>query len=138
MGIENFPRWSWAVIGVVVGLIIGYVHLNLEPTYPRTMSQVEFERELQRADVGEQNLPNIRNIIVHPKIDASQAAYKKPVQILTFLRATPAPREGGWRYFPYAFRAELPYVPTDNANISADVGGDVVAFLKEMKTQSAP
>src|ERR1041385_2101187 len=117
MGIENIKQWQWMLIGLVVGGIIAFVNLGTEATYPRTMGQQEFERELDRTqDVNGTEYPMIRDITVHPQVDG---VYNKPVQVLTFQKFTFVPKDGVWRYFPYAFRAELPYHPTnDNTSLN--------------------
>jgi hypothetical protein len=129
MGIENLKRWHWILIGLFVGLVVAYVNLGLEPTYPRTMGQQEFERDLDRTqDVNGTEYRVIRDITVHPQVDG---VYNKPVQVLTFQKFTFVPKDGVWKYFPYAFRAELPYRPTnDNTSLNT-----VSAFLSDLGKQ---
>jgi len=127
MGFENIPRWGWAIMGVVAGLVIAAVHTGLEPSYPRTVGAQEFERDLMQRDVPGDR-PRIGSITIHPAVEG---AYNKPVQVLTFMRATYVPKEQGWVYYPYAFRAELPF-----KSPSGDEAPNMSAFLRDMKGQA--
>jgi hypothetical protein len=48
-GIDEIKRWQWVVIGLIVGLCLGFAGTSGEPNYDGRLSgQLEFERDLLR------------------------------------------------------------------------------------------
>jgi hypothetical protein len=124
MGIENFKRWHWIIIGVVVGLVIAYVRLGLEPDYPRSVGLQEFEREVSAFDLPG-DAPRLRQIVLHPPVEG---VYKKDVQIVTFLRAQYNNDRKGWVYQPSAMKVELPF----SRNGQVEYGGSFQSYMDEV------
>lgn len=62
MGIENLKRWHWAVIGILVGVALGYVWtVNQPETELYSMgTDVFLQRLYQKTDQGDPVLTNIR------------------------------------------------------------------------------
>lgn len=130
MGIENFKRWHWIIVGLIVGLVIAYANTNTEPNTPPSVQFSVFDRNVTLDDVGETlHLPRIRDIVLYPPIPASQAAYGKPLQLVTFQLANYDRKARGWRYVPMAMEVDLPFNPPGDENYD----GSFENYLKSMK-----
>ncbi len=67
MRFEDLRRWHWIVIGLMVGLAMGYLHADVEPpANHRSMKQSKFEQEIARRPVS--GYPMIRNVIIYPAV----------------------------------------------------------------------
>ncbi|HEY7117983.1 MAG TPA: hypothetical protein VH475_15455 [Tepidisphaeraceae bacterium] len=70
MGIEDFKRWHWCVIGVFVGAMAATISLYSGPTErvgtDSVGPQVLEEQLLQRKDPSRRMVADVRNVRVHP------------------------------------------------------------------------
>src|SRR5688500_16979942 len=115
MHVEDLKRWHWIVIGLLVGLVFGYVQSEFGADGYRaeggTMSQSTFERNLMRMRNGanEQGHPIFDNIVVR-KVDGGYAVTMEELK-------PPKPGERPpthWKYTPYELTrlgAAEPYEP---------------------------
>ncbi|HMO25811.1 MAG TPA: hypothetical protein PKB10_06035 [Tepidisphaeraceae bacterium] len=129
MRIEDLKRWHWALIGAFVGLVLGYVFSNLEPTDPgRSLSMVDFQRAARQVsrNPATEGMPTLRKIVVYPP---EQGAYGKPVHRVHFEQlhfAAGDPTK--WEYRASHLKAEVPFVrDNDNPN------NTVIDFLEAAK-----
>jgi hypothetical protein len=106
MGIDEIKRWQWIVIGLIVGVCMGFAWTSGEPTYDGRLSgQLEFERDLLRKH-PKTSEPVVRNIVIHPKETDFQ---KKTVQVVTFERLYEGAKTHKTYYQPQQFVAPVPY-----------------------------
>lgn len=132
MRIEDLKRWHWIVIGAFIGLVLGYVFSNLEPTDPgRSLSTVDFQRAARQVsrNPATEGMPSLRNIVVYPP---EQGAYGKPVHrvhfdLLHFAAGDPTK----WEYRPSHLKAEVPFV-RDGSNPE----NTVIDFLEAAKADN--
>jgi hypothetical protein len=113
MGIEDFKRWHWIVIGLLVGAVLAYTRMQMSPdeasVLRRGISPAEFIRDLQRPKT-----PNgfswLNDVRVYPpfenkvvvtgnnlEIQANGKGVYKPFQLITDIPfklagAAPPPR----------------------------------------------
>ena len=76
MRIEDFKRWHWIVIGLVVGLVMAYMRTTLvtpdeTSSYRRGISPFEFATNLRRPVTGN-GFPWVSDIVVYPVLLAGQ------------------------------------------------------------------
>src|SRR4051794_30502527 len=81
MWVINIRRWQWILIGLVVGLGVGYVQQqptsNWQKEFGDTLTRAQFEEGLVRQQSG---LPWFRNIMVYP--DRVDVPGGKPLPVL--------------------------------------------------------
>jgi hypothetical protein len=83
MRIEDLKRWHWILIGVVVGLALGFVWSGIDrdseiANYGRDRFIMDVRRQI--TENGKQ-VPRVQNIRIAPPVEG---AYKKPVQAVLF------------------------------------------------------
>src|SRR5205809_850575 len=103
MDVQDFKRWHWIAIGIVVGLVLSYVWSQVEPTIPRSIGVLTFEQGLT-SPPAEGN-PVLNKLVVHPPQDG--------IYIVTGEQLTPTDDPHRPVYKPFSFKAETPYVPLD-------------------------
>ncbi|HEY1683611.1 MAG TPA: hypothetical protein VGG19_02515 [Tepidisphaeraceae bacterium] len=135
MQVDQLKRWHWALIGIIVGLMIAYVRLGVEPDNPISMSPNGFANE-----VGD-DIPNhpgsliIKDIVLHPPSDANESAYKKSVQIVTFKRAVYDEQLKGYVYKPAALKVELPFQLRRGSSDSYN--GKFIDYMKALQDENS-
>jgi hypothetical protein len=72
MRIEDFKRWHWIVIGLVVGVVMAYMRTSLvtpdeTASYRRGVSAFEFLTNLRRPVTGN-GFPWVSDIVVYPPV----------------------------------------------------------------------
>ena len=103
MGIEDFKRWHWIVIGVVVGGILAYTRIQMSPdessVYRRGISATEFIRDLQRAKT-----PNgyawLVDVTIYPPIEKKTYVTGRQLEIQP---------NGKGTYKPFQLIADIPF-----------------------------
>jgi hypothetical protein len=127
MGIDEIKRWQWIVIGLLVGLCLGFAWTSGEPTYDGRLSgQLEFERDLTRKH-PKTNEPLLRNIVIHPvELDFQ----KKKVQVVTFQRLYEGAKSHKTYYQPQHFIAPVPYGQIMGLTQTSEPYASVADFLK--------
>ncbi len=110
---------------------MGWIYLNVQPSYSQILGGQDFERDLVSRDVHGRS-PNILAVTIHP---IEQGAYGRPVQMLTFECASYQRDRREWVYLPTAFRAELPYQPVTDF-ISSDKQPSMTNLLKLAHAQA--
>jgi hypothetical protein len=125
MHIEDFKRWHWAVIAIVIGLALSWVWSNVEwgDQLP-TMGQPDFERGV----VAKYPQPgHIANIVVLPSAEKNVQAV-----VCEQLRRTKDPRVMEFR--PALFRSPVPF-KTERDGQSYPT---IAAYLNDVKTRNNP
>jgi hypothetical protein len=129
MDVQDFKRWHWIAIGVVVGLVLSYVWSQVEPTIPRSIGALTFEQGLA-APAAEGN-PILNKIVVHPP--------QEGVFIATGEQLTPTDDPHRPVYKPFSFKAETPYVPIDlktNARVPGSSNETILTYLQKAQKQN--
>jgi hypothetical protein len=84
MRIDNLKHWHWCIIGIIVGLTIGFIKLSSGAPEPKGLevvgphafeSQVIFEQDLETR----QRVINVRNIRLHPPQEINIPGEREPV-----------------------------------------------------------
>src|SRR4051794_29048030 len=123
MDIQDFKRWHWIVISVIVGLILGKVWSSVEPDIPRSIGQSTFEQNLLGPPVA--GNPRLAKLTVHPPIEN--------IYVVTGEQPTDPDNPNVKVYKPFSFRAENPY-PTmqGTRKLAGDPNETVLSYLKKM------
>lgn len=107
MGIENLKRWHWAMIGVLVGVALGWVWVWQQTGISglRSAEQREFERDivLKHLPSGQ---PLIKDIVIHPP----EESFDGMVNVVTFKRLA-QDRRGRFGWLNMRLVAKIPYKP---------------------------
>jgi len=130
MGIDEIKRWQWIVIGLIVGLCLGFAWTSGEPNYDGRLSgQLEFERDLLRKH-PKTSEPLVRNIVIHPtELDFQN----KTVQVVTFQRLYEGAKTHKTYYQPQHFVAQVPYVQMMSNQSYPSVGDSLKAVAQQTK-----
>jgi hypothetical protein len=121
MPIQDFKRWQWTVVGLLLGAGAGMAWKGVEPSYER-VSPADFRRIV--GDTLPDGTPEVQDIVIHPAVRGGAG---KPVQWVTFTwnrRLKQTDRIVGVKV---QTEAETPFVRTDSQ------GRDVVAYLTQVK-----
>lgn len=113
MDIEKLSRWHWAVIGLLVGLLLGWGAKSLDDAGglgdAGSLGVGDFERELTASN---RRHPILRNIVVHQ----SQGDWAVTLQRLEMDPREKYPHNPRhFRYVDKRLDARTPYVPVDTA-----------------------
>jgi len=103
MGIEDFKRWHWIAIGLVVGAILAYTRLQMSPdessVFRRGISAGELLRDLQRPKTPK-GYPWVRDVTIYPPIENKN--------FVTGLNLEIQP-DGKGIYKPFQLMADIPF-----------------------------
>lgn len=104
MRIEDFKRWHWVVIGLVVGAVMAYMRTSVvtpdeTASYRRGISPFEFATNLRRPPTGN-GFPWISDIVVYPPLQNKNYVTAKMLEIQT---------DGRGIYRLVKFNAEIPF-----------------------------
>ncbi len=128
MQVQDVPRWAWALIGVVVGLLIAYVWTGSEPGVVRDVSAQQFRNYAARTSNHEaaRGEPILTDIVVYPPVEGAygRAVYPVTFKELRFQGDTPVRVSRG-------VNAEVPFIErSENAN------NTVIDFLKSIEERN--
>jgi uncharacterized membrane-anchored protein YhcB (DUF1043 family) len=101
MRIEELKRWHWILVGLIVGITLGYLYGSIEPGSGRSISQARFEAALNRTPL-QGSYPWIRDIVVHP--------HPEHGVVITGLFLEPG-RGDTMLYQPFQLVPPIPYEP---------------------------
>jgi hypothetical protein len=101
MRIEELKRWHWVLVGLIVGVSLGYLYGSIEPGSGRSISQARFETALNETPLQGSH-PWIRDIVVHPHPERGV--------IITGRHLEPG-RGDTMLYQPFRFVPPMPYEP---------------------------
>jgi hypothetical protein len=125
MGIDQINRFHWAMIGALLGALMGYVWTSSAQS-PRGMGdQAAFERDVVRTD--EAGNPLVRRIVIHP---ARPDFRGRQVTLITYERLTERVWSSGHFY------TGAPYKPIARHIGREDQGLTVASYLDELVKQS--
>lgn len=85
MGIENFKRWHWAIIGLIAGLAMAYMRTAVvtpdeTSTYRRGISSFEFASDLNRPKTSN-GYDWLTDITVYPPVENKNYVTAKMLEI---------------------------------------------------------
>src|SRR4051812_30289908 len=85
MGIEDFKRWHWMLIGLVIGLLMAYMRTSMitpdeQTTYRRGISAAEFVTNLSRPKTGN-GYQWLTDIVVYPPFENKNYVTAKMLEI---------------------------------------------------------
>jgi hypothetical protein len=131
MRVEQFKRWHWAIIGLVLGLLFSFwgTWVGPEPKLigRSTVEPSDFEKLLtQKSKSGQ---PMVRNIEVYRLGDGTY--WLTAEQLYRRGGRADAPEE----YVPVKIPARTPYVPALNPPAKVDPNYTVVDYLKAVKAK---
>ncbi len=120
MSIESLKRWHWALIGLSLGLLIGWAQVKigvdgmLAMGGHRTIGQIDFERGLRQAPM--RAYPIIEDLCIYP--DGRRF-------VLRMKRFEPHPTHPDdhktYRYSQYSLVTNTPYFPATDVKKTVDV-----------------
>jgi hypothetical protein len=125
MDIQDFKRWHWIVISVVVGLVLAYTRTSMEPPRgPRSTKPPQFEAELIRPPLksGESF---VKNLTIYPPINGVY-----PVQ---FDLLVPTKDNKAWTYTPWYMDAETPYPAVVYSTGIREINGHPYTILDHLE-----
>jgi len=109
MGIDEIKRWQWAIIGAVVGLMLGYAWTSMGsdagPANIHRVDQREFERDLTLRD-EQSGQPFIKDIVIRPP----EPSFDGPVTVVDFHRLA-RDRQGRIGWVDRQVIAKTPFKP---------------------------
>jgi hypothetical protein len=133
MAIRNVKRWQWILIGVLLGVALGYVNqlpsTDWKQTYGEALTQHQFEQGLTKL---QSETPWFHGLVVHPeRVEAGGKIVPIYVVAGEYYDGRQELQDGKrvavWR--PRCFVAETPFVPvTPPADPLAEE--TVLAYLK--------
>jgi hypothetical protein len=133
MGIEDFKRWHWIAIAVVVGLALGYVWNNIESANLRNSGHEQFVRLLGQKD--EKGKPIISRITIHP---AEPNFEGKLINKVTYAKRMNRRDGKGQEVVREMFYAEVPFVPGRlEPGQQVDPNYTIGKFLDEFRKRDA-
>jgi len=105
MGIEDLKRWHWALIGIVLGAVLGGARLMLPPdevdSADTRISAETFVYGLGQSTGGQANLPLFRKIKVYPT--------QNELDYVTAEQLMPIPGTRKYQYKAISFHGTRPF-----------------------------
>jgi hypothetical protein len=131
MRIDQFKRWHWVILGVVLGLVISFWRGTFRSDAPleerTTLDPSEFERMLVAKP--HQGKPLLKNIQVHAMRDGS---YWLTAQQLL---GDKSPGSAEATYVPVRIHAPTPYVPAGSPAAKPDPRFTVIDYLEMVQAK---
>ncbi|HVT90844.1 MAG TPA: hypothetical protein VHD56_18465 [Tepidisphaeraceae bacterium] len=131
MGIENLNRFHWALLGVLLGVALGYSWSSNSDDVEGMVSsdQVSFERDVTQKDAAS-GLPLIKGVIIHPA-EFSQAD-NCDVNLVTYKRLGRDLKSGKYGWIDKRIIAKIPFVPQLRGRMSPTPDLTVSKYLAEL------
>src|SRR5262245_21397379 len=127
MEIQDFKRWHWILISLVVGALLAYTRTMITPDESGAgrgvgISAKEFADNVVRLKTGN-GYSWIKDVVVYPPTSTDAGSNeKKQVYFVSCSMLTPA-TNGKYKYKPAHFNAEVPFqigrnkAPTDTFTV---------------------
>lgn len=134
MGIEDFKRWHWIVVGMVVGVALAYawVSMDIDIEGIRGADQREFERDVVLKDESS-GQPLITGIVIRPAEDS----FDGRVNVVTYKRLA-KDRQGRYGWATRRLVAHVPYKPAIPGRVKFDRDWTIDTYLGELSVQGNP
>ncbi len=88
MKFAYWKRWQWIALGLVLGGLVGLVRSSLGPGFDTdihdTLNQPVFEDYLLRGRVGNKDVIEVKNLVVHPPFDETAIDWVTGVAVLQY------------------------------------------------------
>jgi hypothetical protein len=117
MNVEKVRRWHWVVLGLMVGLALGYAHAALAPgdlfSSASTISQADFEAAVAAEPQG--GHPIVRDITVRPEPRFHRVTLRRFERVsdhVARVKGADAAADidpNAWKYYDYTLTARVPY-----------------------------
>src|SRR5262249_10258080 len=114
MGIENFKRWHWVLLGALVGVALAYMWVLSTTSVEGGSSGRDdefFERDLVLKD-PESGQPLISGVVIHPTEESFRDSDGKPsyVNVVTYKRLAKG-KQGRYGWLNKRIIVKNPYKP---------------------------
>lgn len=135
MGIEDFKRWHWIAISIVVGAVLVYSRLQIQPddgdVYRRGLSPAEFISMLQRPKTSN-GYEWVSNVTIYPPVEVYNSQTKK-IDRLQYVTGMNLEQTGPGKgmYKPFQFNADVPF--RVGARVPANPDYSIRDYINEMK-----
>lgn len=130
MDVQDFKRWHWIVIGVIVGLVLAYVWSSVEPNIPRSIGAATFANNLQLEITSRKSgakTPVISKITVYPPIEG--------VYIVLGEQLTETDTPGQYLAKPFSLKATTPFDPAVRQG-QGDPKETILSYLAKAKASN--
>ena len=138
MGIQDFKRWHWIIIGAAVGAILAFARLQTEPgeavAQSPSMGPARFERYVvNRADSGRSFIQNIH--IYPPEEVVREGKVIDKVNVVEFEYVTDDDNDGAGIATKYNTKFSIPFKPTVGISVPEGQELTIAMYLDAMKTR---
>lgn len=141
MDLQDFKRWHWIVIGLIVGLALSVAFSDHDVDQESGMRDKEIKQlDFERAAFSRNHAsgePILQTVIVEPAVDA---AHNEQKQIVRGTRLRYSDKYKKEFTIPFYYYADVPYKPIELPNgVQWTAGGSVLEFLHlAQRTMSLP
>src|SRR4029078_2402558 len=130
MDVQDFKRWHWIIIAIIVGAVLGYVWSSVEPSIPRSIGAATFANNLGTEITSRKTgakTPVISKITVYPPIEG--------VYIVLGEQLTETETPGQYLAKPFSLKATTPFAPTVRQGLG-DKSETILTYLAKEKAKN--